>query len=132
DVLMRVQLKDGGYSTTLVRASQPWVEIARARGSWTVAGAYLMHGIEHILLGYDHLLFVFALVLIVRNRRVLVMTITAFTIAHSIALALATLGVGHVPGASVEAMIALSILLLACEIVRVRRGEPSLAAKYPW
>ncbi len=82
-----------------------------------------MHGIEHILFGFDHLLFVLALILIVRSRRVLLWTITAFTLAHSITLSLATLGVVHVPGPPVEAMIALSILLVACEIVRRQRGK---------
>ena len=113
DVLVRVQTRDGARSTTLVHPSRPWLEIAPARGSFAVAGAYLAHGIEHILLGYDHLLFVLALILIVRNLRVLIATVTAFTVAHSITLALATLGVVHVPGPPVEAAIALSILLLA-------------------
>ena len=113
DVLVRVQTRDGARSTTLVHPSRPWLEIAPARGSFAVAGAYLVHGIEHILLGYDHLLFVLALILIVRNLRVLIATVTAFTVAHSITLALATLGVVHVPGPPVEAAIALSILLLA-------------------
>ena len=100
DVLVRVQTRDGAHSTTLVHPSQPWVEIAAARGSFAVAGAYLMHGIEHILFGYDHLLFVLALILIVRNLRMLIATVTAFTVAHSITLALATLGVVHVPGSA--------------------------------
>jgi hydrogenase/urease accessory protein HupE len=132
DVLVRVQTRDGVLSTTLVHPSQPWMQIATARGPFAVAGAYLMHGIEHILLGYDHLLFVFALILIVPNLRTLVMTVTAFTLAHSITLALATLGVVHVPGPPVEATIALSILLLACEIARSRAGQPSLTARWPW
>ena len=132
DVLVRVQLRDGAYSTTLIRPSQPWLEITGARGPLAVAGAYLRHGIDHILLGYDHLLFVFALILIVRSTRVLVWTITAFTLAHSITLALATLGFVHVPGPPVEASISLSILLLACEIVRLQRGEASLTARRPW
>jgi hydrogenase/urease accessory protein HupE len=132
DVLVRTQLRDAQSSTTLVRASQPWIEIAARTGPLAVAGAYVLHGIEHILLGYDHLLFVLALVLIVRNLRVLVWTITSFTLAHSITLALATLGVVHVPGPPVEATIALSILLLACEIVRIRRGRPSLTQRWPW
>jgi hydrogenase/urease accessory protein HupE len=97
-----------------------------------VAGAYLAHGVEHILLGFDHLLFVLALILIVRSTRVLLWTITAFTLAHSITLALATLGVVRVPGPPVEATIALSILLLASEILRMQRGEPSLTARRPW
>jgi len=118
DVLVRMQMLDGTYSTTLVRPSKPWIEITPSHGLLVVAGAYLKHGIEHILFGYDHLLFIFALILIVRSRRVLLMTITAFTIAHSITLAVATLGAVHVPRPPVEAAIALSILLLACEIVR--------------
>ncbi len=132
DVLARVQLRDGTYSTTLIHPSQPWLEVTAARGWPAVAGAYLQHGIEHILLGYDHLLFVFALILIVRSTRVLVWTVTAFTLAHSITLALATLGFVHVSGPPVEATIALSILLLACEIVRLQRGESSFTARWPW
>jgi hydrogenase/urease accessory protein HupE len=132
DVLVRVQLRDGVYSTSLVHPSRPWIEIAPPRGAFGVAGAYLRHGIEHILLGYDHLLFVLALILIVRGTRSLVWTITAFTAAHSITLALATLGVVRVPAPPVEATIALSILLLAGEIVRLQRGEPSLTARWPW
>jgi hypothetical protein len=75
---------------------------------------------------------VLALVLIVPNLRVLFWTITSFTLAHSITLALATLGIVRVPGPPVEATIALSILLLACEIVRMRRGESSLTQRWPW
>jgi len=93
---------------------------------------YWRHGVEHILSGFDHLLFVLALVLIVRSRRVLFITITAFTIAHSFTLALATLGVVHVPAPPVEATIALSILLLAVEIVRLEHGEIGLTARWPW
>ena len=111
---------------------QPWIAIPTARGTIAVAGAYFVHGVEHILLGYDHLLFVFALLLIVRNVRKLVTTVTAFTLAHSITLGLSALGVVHVPGPPVEASIALSILLLACEMTRQRRGERSLTAQWPW
>jgi hydrogenase/urease accessory protein HupE len=132
DVLVRVQMLDGSYSTSLVRPSKPRIEIATSRSSLEVATAYLMHGIEHILFGYDHLLFVLALILIVRGFRVLLITVTAFTVAHSITLSLATLGVVHVPGPPVEATIALSILLLACEIIRSDRGQPSLTAQWPW
>jgi hydrogenase/urease accessory protein HupE len=132
DVLARVQLGDGRHSTTLVYPSQPWIDVSPERGLFAVLGAYLLHGVEHILLGYDHLLFVLALMLIVRSTRVLVWTITAFTIAHSITLALATLGVVDVPGPPVEATIALSILLLAAEILRARHGQPSLTARWPW
>jgi hydrogenase/urease accessory protein HupE len=92
----------------------------------------MVHGIQHILFGFDHLLFVLALVLIVPSRRMLFWTITAFTAAHSITLSLATLGVVRIPGPPVEASIALSILLLACEIVRSERGAASLTARWPW
>jgi hydrogenase/urease accessory protein HupE len=132
DVLVRVQTRDGATSTTLVHPSQPWVIIAATRGSLAVAGAYLMHGIDHILFGYDHLLFVFALILIVPKLRVLVTTVTTFTLAHSITLALATLDIVRVPAPPVEAAVALSILLLASEIVRSRAGQPSLTARWPW
>ena len=131
-VLARVQLGDRAYYTILVHPSQPWIQVAGAEGSLTVLGTYVKHGVEHILLGYDHLLFVLALVLIVRSVRVLVWTIAAFTIAHSITLALATLGVVRVPGPPVEATIALSILLLAAEILRVRQGRPSVTVRWPW
>jgi hypothetical protein len=129
DVLIRVQMRDGTVSTTLVRPSRSWIEIASTPGLLAVAGAYVLHGIEHILSGFDHLLFVLALILIVRNGRVLLWTITAFTIAHSITLSLATLGVVHVPGPPVEARIALSIMLLACEIIRLRYGQRSLTSR---
>ena len=132
DVLVRVQMRDGSVSTTLVRPSRPWIEIAAAPGLLAIAGAYVLHGIEHILFGFDHLLFVLALILIVSSRRMLLWTITAFTLAHSMTLSLATLGVAHVPGPPVEAMITLSILLLACEIVRSQRGRASVTAQWPW
>jgi hydrogenase/urease accessory protein HupE len=132
DVLVRVELLDGTRLTTLVRPSRPWVEIAASGGPLAIAGAYFMHGVEHILFGFDHLLFVLALVILVGEWRRVVVTVTAFTVAHSITLAAATLGFVSVPSRPVEAMIALSILLVAVEIVRARRGEPSLTARWPW
>ena len=133
DVLVRVQSTDGRTTTMLARPSQPWLEIPASPGSpIEIAGAFVGHGIEHILLGYDHLLFVLALMIIVRSTPALVWTITAFTLAHSITLALATLGLVHVPGPPVEAAIAFSIVLLASEIVHLRRGESSLTARWPW
>jgi hydrogenase/urease accessory protein HupE len=132
DALVRVQMLNGTVSTALARPNQPWIEIATKPGILAVAGAYILHGIEHILFGFDHLLFVLALILIVRSRRLLLWTITAFTLAHSITLSPATLGVVHVPGPPVEAMIALSILLLACELVRLERGQASMTAQWPW
>jgi hypothetical protein len=132
DVLVRVQMRDGAASTTLVRPNHPWIEITTAPGLLAVASAYVLHGIEHILFGYDHLLFVLALILIVRDLRTLLLTITAFTIAHSITLSLATLGLAQAPGPPVEAAIALSILLLAGEIIRSQHGLASMTAQRPW
>lgn len=132
DVLVRVELLDGSRSTTLVRPVRPWVEVARTTGTLAVIAAYTRHGVEHILFGFDHLLFVFALILLVPSRRVLLATVTAFTLAHSITLALAALGVVRVPGPPVEAAIALSVLLLAGELAHVRNGRPSLTARWPW
>jgi hydrogenase/urease accessory protein HupE len=132
DVLVRVQMLDGTHSTTLVRPSQPWVDIATQQGPLAVVGAYLAHGVEHILFGFDHLLFVLVLIVIIRNTRMLLLTVTAFTVAHSITLSLATMGLVHVPGPPVEACIALSILLVASEIARLQQGRPSLTAARPW
>ena len=133
DVLVRVQPLDGEMATTLVRSSRPWVEIAAPTGgALAVFSAFVGHGVEHILFGYDHLLFVLALMLIVRNTRALILTVTAFTLAHSITLALAALGIVHVPGPPVEAAIAFSIVLVAAEVLRLRAGQPSLTASRPW
>jgi hydrogenase/urease accessory protein HupE len=132
DVLVHVELAGGATSTTLVRSSRPWLEIPASTGMTAVLSAYFVHGVEHILFGFDHLLFVLALILIVRSSRLLLWTITAFTIAHSITLALATLGFVHVPGPPVEAAIALSILLLAVELVQMDRGRTGLSARWPW
>ena len=132
DVLARVQLHDGRSWTTISRAGEPWVEVTAALSSWQVATEYVIQGIRHILFGPDHLLFVFGLLLIVRNGWSLVKTITAFTLAHSITLAAATLGYVTVPVPPVEAMIALSILFLGPEIVRQWRGETSFTLRNPW
>ncbi len=131
-VLVRIVSSDGSTVTTLVKASQPWVEISGPRTRWLVALDYTTLGVEHILGGIDHLLFVLALLLIVRGRRRLLITITSFTLAHSITLAAATLGLVWVPAPPVEAVIALSIVFLASELVKVNRGERSLTARAPW
>jgi hydrogenase/urease accessory protein HupE len=132
DVLVRVSRLDGTSETTLVRPSRPWLELAGAMSPFAVARVYVGHGIEHILLGIDHLLFVLALTLLVPSRRVLFATITAFTLAHSLTLALATLGFVRVPGPPVEATIALSTLLLAGELAHRDRGPRTLTARWPW
>lgn len=132
DVLVRVQLLDGGQSTTLVHPSAASIQIPRARSFANVARAYVAYGFEHILGGLDHLLFLLGLLLIVRGKRRIVATVSAFTAAHSLTLAAATLGWVHVPQALVEAIIALSIVFVAVEVVRSRRGNPGIAARAPW
>lgn len=132
DVLLHLEFNDGSsQSAHLTPASDSYLVPTRSSALQIVA-TYTGLGIEHILLGIDHLLFVFALLLIVRGWRRLVATITAFTIAHSITLAAATLGLVHVPQQPVEAIIALSILLLAVEIVRGKQGRSGYAGSYPW
>jgi hydrogenase/urease accessory protein HupE len=132
DVLVRVEMADGTTSTKLVSPSQPWVEIAASQGPLEVAGAYLVHGIQHIAFGVDHLLFVLGLMLIVQDRWMLLKTVTAFTVAHSITLAISTLGYAEVPVIPLNAAIALSILFLGPEIVRSWRGETSFTIRHPW
>lgn len=97
-----------------------------------MAKAYFLLGVDHILTGFDHLLFVLALILLIHDRWMLVKTVTAFTIAHSITLAGATLGYISLPQKPVEATIALSIAFVASELVKVRSGERRLSENYPW
>ncbi len=132
DVLVRIQLANGVQSTVLVHPSNAWVDIPREQGALAVARTYTLLGVEHILFGFDHLLFVTALFMLVANLRSLFWTITAFTAAHSITLALVTLDVIRVPVPPVEAFIALSIVFVAVEVVRQRMGQPSLASRKPW
>jgi hydrogenase/urease accessory protein HupE len=131
DVLVRIEMADGRVVSRMLRPDAPsFVFTSDTAGP--AAGGYFILGVEHILLGVDHLLFVLALVLIVRGVGLLVKTITAFTVAHSITLALATLGVVHVPSAPVEAVIALSIVFVASEILRSRKGQQGLTERAPW
>jgi hydrogenase/urease accessory protein HupE len=132
DVLVRIESFGGTTQTERLSPTKTTFVVQTASGAWEVATTYLRLGIEHILLGFDHLLFVLALVILVRDWRRVVLTVTAFTVAHSITLAAATLGLVDVPGPPVEAAIALSIVLVAVEIVNARRGMPSLAARWPW
>ena len=111
----------------------PMSELKAGAGSWTtLAGRYLVSGAEHILFGIDHLLFVLGLLLLMQGFWKLVQTVTAFTIAHSITLACAVLGIFPVPGAPVEVLIALSIAFLAREIIMWQRGETTLVHRKPW
>jgi hydrogenase/urease accessory protein HupE len=132
DVLVRVKTLDGQEATTLIRPGQPWFELSAAPSKLHVAGTYLRLGIEHILGGIDHLLFILALMILVKGTRRLVATVTAFTVAHSITLAAATLGFVHVPSKPVEATIALSIVFVAGEIVHRGQGRSGLTETWPW
>jgi hydrogenase/urease accessory protein HupE len=132
DVLARFERLDG---TTQIARLTPsdYTFTATDSESWQqVASTYTALGIEHILLGIDHLLFVLALLMIVEGWRKLVATVTAFTLAHSVTLAAATLGLVKVPQAPVEAVIALSILFVAAEIIHWRQGRPGITRRKPW
>jgi hypothetical protein len=109
----------GGGAPTL----QTWIELART---------YVNYGIDHILLGADHLLFVLGLIWIVGGGWRLVKTITAFTIGHSASLAAAAFGLIGVPERPLNACIALSIVFVGVEIIKQQRGEAGLTARYPW
>jgi hydrogenase/urease accessory protein HupE len=132
DVLVRVSRLDGTTQSARLSASEPAFTVAAAPSLLQVVASYFVLGGEHILLGVDHLLFVLALMLIVTDVRRLVLTVTAFTIAHSITLSLATLDLLRVPIAPVEAIIALSIVFVAAEILRQQRGQHGLAQRAPW
>ena len=137
-IMLTATWAGGSGTTTLIKNESGGItvklsELRVGSGSTSAAAErYTILGVEHILEGYDHLLFVLALVLIVSNRWMLVKTITSFTVAHSITLGLATLGFVNFPSRPVEATIALSIVFLAMEILRARMGRPGLTYKAPW
>ena len=132
DVLARLVRLDGTAQLERILPVHPSFTGRASPGRLEVVRTYALLGIEHILSGFDHLMFVLALVLLVRGTRRLLLTITAFTVAHSLTLAGATLGWVHVPGPPVEASIALSIVFVASEIVHARQGRFSVTQQYPW
>jgi hypothetical protein len=138
DVVVRVDWLDGPPFTGVLRRDAPALELPREVGAafgssaGTLAWGYLLLGVRHILEGVDHLLFVLGLFLLVHSTGELVRTITAFTVAHSLSLALATLGVVTLPSRPVEALIAASIVLVAREVARGPGAEPTLAGERPW
>ena len=132
DILVRLERLDGSVQLERILPGQPSFTAKASPGPYAVAKTYVTIGIGHILLGFDHLFFVLALVMIVKSTRRLLATITAFTVAHSITLSLATLGALHVPGPPVEATIALSIVFVATEIIHQRQGREGLASRKPW
>jgi hypothetical protein len=132
DTLVNVSLLDGTHHSFLLRPRESTVTIPEAPSALAVVQTYTRLGVQHILEGVDHLAFVAALMLIVRGWPMLLKTVTAFTLAHSITLALATFGYVSLPPPPVETLIALSILLVAAEAIHLRRGRHSLATRWPW
>ena len=132
DVLVRVERSDGTAQVGRVLPLAPRFLVTASPGAFEVAQTYTVLGIEHILTGFDHLLFVLALLIMVQGTRRLIATITAFTLAHSLTLFAATLGWLNMPGPPVEAVIALSIVFVAGEIVHARQGRPGLTQRRPW
>ena len=132
DALVRLERLDGTTLVHRLTPDRPSFVVEATPETFEVARTYLVLGVQHILLGIDHLLFVLALLILVKGGRRLVGTITSFTVAHSITLAAATLGFVRVPGPPVEAVIALSIAFVACEIVRRHQGASGLTERWPW
>lgn len=132
DVLVRIERTDGSSQVARLTQSVPALVVETSPGVLEVARVYSVLGVEHILSGVDHLLFVLALIIITRGGWKLAKTVTAFTLSHSITLTAATLGFVHVPQRPVEAVIALSIVFVAAEILRMRRGIKSITISAPW
>ncbi|MEN9569026.1 MAG: hypothetical protein RL172_257 [Bacteroidota bacterium] len=132
DVLLYIELLNGEKFSLVIQPSHATVYIPEKETFFDTAKTYLVIGIEHILLGPDHLLFVLALLLIVTGTRKIIFTITAFTLAHSITLSLSVLGYVGLPGPPVEATIALSIMFLAWELVKLYHGQKVISAQKPW
>ena len=132
DALLRVTLADGRVVKSVLRAATPRLTIPERDRPFDVLRAYAALGFEHILTGPDHLLFVFGLLMLVGGGGLLVRTITAFTVGHSITLSLAVLGLARVPSRPIEVGIALSVFVLAVELAREARATPTLMQRAPW
>jgi hydrogenase/urease accessory protein HupE len=132
DVLLRIELADGRRFQTVLTPEAPDFEVPERQSRLAVARAYVALGVSHILAGWDHLLFVLGLVLLVKGGRRLVETVTAFTLGHSVTLSLAVLGVVRVPQAPIEAAIAFSILVVAWELGHETERPPTPLGRTPW
>jgi hydrogenase/urease accessory protein HupE len=132
DVLVTVEYLNGEKATLMLKPGSPELKLPGATKKWDVIKSYTVLGVEHIWFGIDHLLFVLALIIITVGFKKIVKTITAFTLAHSITLSMAVLGVANLPGPPVEAVIALSIVFLALEIIRKVQGQETLTSQKPW
>ncbi len=134
DMLVRIQTLDQPVQALRLTATSPSAQIAARPGTMQLWRSYFVLGVGHILTGWDHLLFVIALVLLLRRWRAVAVAATAFTVAHSLTLGGAALGFLAMPQRPVEALIALSIVFLAVEITRLPGADyrPSLTARFPW
>lgn len=132
DVLVTLSFANGQDIQEILRPRNPELVVHLTGTGKVPVPAYLLLGIEHILTGFDHLSFVLGLLLLVRSRLTLLKTITAFTVAHSLTLAAAALGLVHVNPSVIEALVAFSIVFVAVELVRAHRGQFGLTARYPW
>ena len=132
DVLLRIKLADGIEHSGILNASHLSFTIPLQPSKTEVAVSYWQMGTIHILQGFDHLLFLLTLLLIVQGIWPLLKTVTAFTLAHSLTLVLATLGLVNLPSAPTEAVIALSIMLLAVEVVHKNQGQHTFSERFPW
>ncbi len=132
DALLRVAPLDRPVQTTRLTQQNAMVAVATVPDGWEVARSYFVLGVEHILTGYDHLLFVIALVLLLGKPGPVVKAATAFTVAHSLTLIGSTLGLVGLAQAPVEALVALSIVFMGVEIVKRDPDNPSLAERAPW
>ena len=132
DALLRVAPLGRPVQAERLTPDRPMVTIKVVPDRWQVARTYTLLGAQHILTGYDHLLFVFALVLLLTRGWVVVRAATAFTIAHSLTLAGTTLGFFGLAQAPVEALIALSIVFLSVEIVKQQGDAPRLSERITW
>jgi len=135
DILVRLDLETAGEVNCRVTPFAPSFTIgSKERGDLSL-WVYFRLGFEHILSGIDHLLFVLCLIFLIRDIRKLVVTVTAFTVAHSLTLAVTVFGVVQLPIRPVEAIIAFSIILLAAEALRKRakESEPkNIVERAPW
>jgi hydrogenase/urease accessory protein HupE len=132
EALVRIEYEDGSIEIARLMPDTPSFTVSGAQSSGQVAATYFHLGVDHILTGIDHLLFVLALILLINDRWVLAKTITAFTVAHSITLAGASLGYFSLPQKPVEAAIALSIAFVASELLKMKPGERRLSEARPW
>jgi hydrogenase/urease accessory protein HupE len=132
DVLVKTNWQDGNSFTARLTPEHTRLDFAKPRSYGGVVASYFSLGVKHILSGTDHLLFVLAVILLVQGRRKLFFAITAFTLGHSVTLALATLNVVQLNPTLVELLIAMSIILMAYEAARHWQGHSGLTFEYPW